>query len=593
MLKQIQLLLILISTSLFAQYNFDSPYLQNPEKAIGFVDSCARFWMNTYDPIHGGFYTNIDKSGNVIYNNNKHMLTQTRNAYAMVRAYMLTSDSTYLSYARESLNFIYEHAWDVTSSGWLQELDEQGNPISPQSDKTCFFQHYALLGIIAYYECTRDTLAWNWLMKGYEHLENHFWDSRSSYEGYFDLTDYDTSNPRNKSFNATVDAITTHLLYLQLLTREDKYLNRLEELAEQMISRLVASMASQAIGFVEKFDTDWSADNTETMTIMGHVLKAGWCLGRIYQIAPSPIYLSSAQILVNHVLQNGYDHDYGGPYKDFNRITGEMLMWGLPDTAKAWWSMEQTITSGLMLYDLTADTEYLDIVDQTTIFTMNNFVDHQFGEVYADRTRYGDFAWNENKANDWKAGYHSTEMGYYLYLYTNIFVHKKPVVLNYKFFEQAAPQDIILTPLAVDMTSIEIQKVTFEGQAYTNYDAVNHILHLPAGTGGHFQVTFGPAATPIIANKDGRRDNSYQLQQNYPNPFNPITLISYQLPVTSYIDLSIYNMIGQKIATLVDDIQEAGHHQVAWDASQFSSGVYYYSIKAGDYQDVKKMILVK
>jgi len=85
----------------------------------------------------------------------------------------------------------------------------------------------------------------------------------------------------------------------------------------------------------------------------------------------------------------------------------------------------------------------------------------------------------------------------------------------------------------------------------------------------------------------------YQLGQNFPNPFNPITMINYQLPVTSDVNLSIYNQLGQKVATLVNKRQGAGNYQVAWDSSRFSSGIYYYRIEAGEFQDVKKMILLR
>jgi hypothetical protein len=100
------ILLLLHSSSLVAQYNLKSPRLRNPEKAIGFVDSCAQFWINTYYPVYGGFFTNIDRTGTVIYNQNKHMLTQSRNVYGMVRAYMLTADTTYLGYARETRKMV-------------------------------------------------------------------------------------------------------------------------------------------------------------------------------------------------------------------------------------------------------------------------------------------------------------------------------------------------------------------------------------------------------------------------------------------------------------------------------------------------------
>jgi hypothetical protein len=86
---------------------------------------------------------------------------------------------------------------------------------------------------------------------------------------------------------------------------------------------------------------------------------------------------------------------------------------------------------------------------------------------------------------------------------------------------------------------------------------------------------------------------SFALHQNYPNPFNPVTMINYQLPVINDVELSVYNLLGQKVATLVNERQQAGYHNVEWDASGFASGVYYYRLEAGEFQDVKKMILLR
>ena len=86
---------------------------------------------------------------------------------------------------------------------------------------------------------------------------------------------------------------------------------------------------------------------------------------------------------------------------------------------------------------------------------------------------------------------------------------------------------------------------------------------------------------------------SYQLIQKYPNPFNPTTSIGYQLPAVSNVELSIFNMLGQKVADLVSERQPAGSYQIKWDASKYSSGVYYYRIKTDKFVDVKKMILIR
>jgi len=97
--------------------------------------------------------------------------------------------------------------------------------------------------------------------------------------------------------------------------------------------------------------------------------------------------------------------------------------------------------------------------------------------------------------------------------------------------------------------------------------------------------------------KDINTIANYSLSQNYPNPFNPITNIEYRikthLNASQHINLSIYNLLGQKVATLVNKKQAAGNYKVEWDASCFATGVYYYKLTARDYQHVKKMVLIK
>ena len=85
----------------------------------------------------------------------------------------------------------------------------------------------------------------------------------------------------------------------------------------------------------------------------------------------------------------------------------------------------------------------------------------------------------------------------------------------------------------------------------------------------------------------------FYLGQNYPNPFNPRTVIGYQLPASSHVDLSIYNLLGQKVATLVSERQSAGAYKVEWDAGKHSSGVYLCRLHAGSHIQTKKMILIK
>ena len=90
----------------------------------------------------------------------------------------------------------------------------------------------------------------------------------------------------------------------------------------------------------------------------------------------------------------------------------------------------------------------------------------------------------------------------------------------------------------------------------------------------------------------------FEVFQNYPNPFNPSTTISYQLTTNSKVNLKIFNMLGQEVASLVDADRLAGYHQEVWDATRCSSGVYVYQIIASDNQGTKqvarkRMLLLK
>ncbi|MFQ5606621.1 MAG: PKD domain-containing protein [Candidatus Zixiibacteriota bacterium] len=86
---------------------------------------------------------------------------------------------------------------------------------------------------------------------------------------------------------------------------------------------------------------------------------------------------------------------------------------------------------------------------------------------------------------------------------------------------------------------------------------------------------------------------SFELEQNYPNPFNPMTKIGFTLPSASHVKLDVYNMAGQKVATLVDGQMGAGQHAVEWDASQQPSGIYIYRFSAGAIVEARKMVLLK
>ncbi len=115
---------------------------------------------------------------------------------------------------------------------------------------------------------------------------------------------------------------------------------------------------------------------------------------------------------------------------------------------------------------------------------------------------------------------------------------------------------------------------------------------------GNVEILINQFVTHV---EDGGTDGLpqvYALRQNYPNPFNPATTISYSVPIRSQVTISVFNILGQQVAILVDDVQNAGNYTVAWDGrtsdgTSAATGIYFHRINAGDFIQSKKMLLLK
>lgn len=126
------------------------------------------------------------------------------------------------------------------------------------------------------------------------------------------------------------------------------------------------------------------------------------------------------------------------------------------------------------------------------------------------------------------------------------------------------------------------------------------ILSMSFNRGDEYPVGYGiftisQSDRTSVSNEQDHLDlpASIQLSQNYPNPFNPTTQISYTLPKAANVQLTITNTLGQRVATLVNQPKSAGKYTVNFDASALSSGVYFYTVKADNFIETKKMLLIK
>jgi plastocyanin len=114
-------------------------------------------------------------------------------------------------------------------------------------------------------------------------------------------------------------------------------------------------------------------------------------------------------------------------------------------------------------------------------------------------------------------------------------------------------------------------------------------VHFGIGMVGSFTAVI---ATDVENSQTSLQPDVFRLEQNYPNPFNPSTTIRYDVPKGARVILEVYNDLGERVATLVDEWNEAGQHQVRW-TPQVSSGVYVYRLRAGSFIESKKLVLVR
>jgi plastocyanin len=122
-------------------------------------------------------------------------------------------------------------------------------------------------------------------------------------------------------------------------------------------------------------------------------------------------------------------------------------------------------------------------------------------------------------------------------------------------------------------------------------------VHATSGMTGSFTAL----ATGVENIQSSLQPTAFRLEQNYPNPFNPTTILSFELPVQSFVSIKVYNVIGQEVATIVNENMAAGSYTKIWNASSMSSGVYFYKLEARQtndgqvktFTDTKKLVLLK
>lgn len=147
-----------------------------------------------------------------------------------------------------------------------------------------------------------------------------------------------------------------------------------------------------------------------------------------------------------------------------------------------------------------------------------------------------------------------------------------------------------------------IDHITITNELYPVYfngtERVENTVYIPnyaSTTSDHFPVWTRFALDPTASTEveASQRPREVKLWQNYPNPFNPTTVITYQVPSSSLVSLTVYDVLGREVATLVNERRSAGTYQVLFNGTNLPSGIYFYRLQAGTWSETKKMMLIK
>lgn len=162
----------------------------------------------------------------------------------------------------------------------------------------------------------------------------------------------------------------------------------------------------------------------------------------------------------------------------------------------------------------------------------------------------------------------------------------------------------VIANLIFELKSPDVAEFTIEPTTLVNPNHTPMFIYRhfkPDGSvAGSFKesVEFGSSVVSLSGSVSAGLPTVFELDQNYPNPFNPTTDIAFALPVQSNVELTVFNVLGQKVATLASGVMPAGKHQITWkstndDGQAVASGVYFYRLTTDKFTDTRKMLLLK
>lgn len=446
------------------------------------IAKVLNYWTkHAVDHENGAFHTYLDRQWQPYNGTKKYPGMLSRQIFSYSVGYMLTGERKYLKKATETKDYLIRNAWDKKYGGWYDALSKEGKVMD--STKDGFYQTYAITGLAMYYMVTHDKEVLELLRESHKIMTDKAWDEQ--YGGYYRELNRDlTVAKNNKSFSPQFAPLSGYQVYLYLATRNRQYLEQMEKMMKVALEKM---RKPDSPWVLEDFDRKWNytyqtkANGTELNT--GHNAEVVWMLLRLHELTGKSNYRDEALAISEHLYKYGINDSSGVWY---HRI-------GLdnPNNSSSWWIQAYGNMLSLYLYHQTGQEHYREAFRKGADFWNKYYIDEKSGGAYLSVNNDGSIL-KGTKAVRTKTSYHSLEHSLLNYLYTNLWVKKKPVTLYY--FVNSFQSGEKLYPLPIEDDDIKISRVKMNGEKYRNYDSKKGYISLPKGKNLEIEVKFTSAS---------------------------------------------------------------------------------------------------
>ncbi|MBU1186444.1 MAG: AGE family epimerase/isomerase [Acidobacteria bacterium] len=439
-------------------------------------------WLeHVTDKEYGAFYMNLSREWKPMPPWDKVPAMISRQIFSFSTAYLLSGEEKYLEVAREAVDYLLEYGWDKKYGGWFGSLTQDGAP--KDTVKGAASQLYSNVGLIRYYFVTGDEQALSHVLKSVEIQKTYAQDKE--FDGY-----YVTLN-RDLSVRDFVKAKHSHygqgsiMPDLILATRDPEVLAFAEHLADLSIERMIDPEEGWILGYPIGFDQEWNHTpyivEGKEGTYLGASSTAALFFLRLYHLTGKEIYLKHGMALGEKLCRYGWDTERGGWYSIVEKSPPYQPL-GVQEIY--WWIQIYGSLLQLQMYHVTQEDQYLNRFRKSELFYDRYFVDQKYGGVFKSVSPDGLLLGDGNKAEVWLTSYHQIEHAWLNYIYLNLYVNKRPVVLHFKL---DGPKKYFVSP--VDDPSVHIQEVRINGKLWDAFDAKERSIDLPDGKSLKVEVT--------------------------------------------------------------------------------------------------------